>query len=71
MRFVEAQSAFASYWTVARSALKSQLPFLGLASEEAIQKATDEAVTESHEPEQPCLVPYVPSKADLHTQVLQ
>lgn len=70
MRIVKAQSALVSYWTVARSALKNRLPVLGLASQEAIEEATVEAVTESHEPEQPLLVPYVPSKADLHAQVL-
>ena len=66
MRFVKAQSALASYWAIARSALGSRLPVLGLAS----QKATVEAVTEYHEPEQLFLGPYVPSKADLHAQVL-
>jgi hypothetical protein len=70
MRFVKAQSALASYWAIARSALGSRLPVLGLASQKAIEGATDEAVTEYHEPEQLFLGPYVPSKADLHAQVL-
>ncbi len=52
------------------AALGSRLPALGLASQEAFEGAIDEAVTRSHAPEQPFLVRYVPSNANLHAQVL-